>query len=229
MSVFFVHDVNHGIVRPLDRKFRVREINPVDQVSKSQTVHPKNESNISDFQGIVEDSHRNRQQASEQKPEQKKLKAIQTYQENIPDSPKLSLGKVKDIMSDPVIKIFQDQTLDAAWNLMQKNEIHHLVILNDAFEYCGLLSEKNITPYLMKFAKSNKELKAPNELPLSYFCTKDLLSTHPETLLHDLGVAMMEYGLDAVAVSENSKIIGIVTKSDIMKVLLKHQTFEQLA
>ncbi|MFT6907685.1 MAG: putative transcriptional regulator, partial [Oleiphilaceae bacterium] len=64
---------------------------------------------------------------------------------------------------------------------------------------------------------------------LKHFCDQNLLSTHPETELHDLGIAIMEYGLDAIAVSENSKIIGIVTKSDILKVILKHQKFEELA
>ena len=65
MPVFFVHDVNHGIVKPLDRKFRVREISPVDQVSKSKAVHSKDNSNQSDFETIYQKSDK-RQSNSEQ-------------------------------------------------------------------------------------------------------------------------------------------------------------------
>jgi CBS domain-containing protein len=228
MPVFFVHDVNHGIVKPLDRKFRVREINPVNEVAKSQAVHSKEDSNQSDFQSIYPKSD-DEQSNSEQKKSPDRSKAIKSYQENIPPPSKLSLGKVKDIMSSPVVKIFHDKTLASAWSLMLEHDIHHLIILNDEYQYCGLLSEKLITPYLMRYASNQQGKHGPNELLLKHFCDQNLLSTHPETELHDLGIAIMEYGLDAIAVSENSKIIGIVTKSDILKVILKHQKFEELA
>tara|TARA_R110001599_G_scaffold200653_1_gene397413 strand:- start:96 stop:812 length:717 start_codon:yes stop_codon:yes gene_type:complete len=228
MSVFFVHDVNPSTVRPLDRKFRVREISPVQEVSKSQAVHSKDHSSHTDAESISSKSDKG-QSNSEQKKSPDHSKAIKSYQENIPSPSKLSLGKVKDIMSRPVVKIFQDQTLDSAWSLMLEHDIHHLIILNDEYQYCGLLSEKLITPYLMRYASNQQGKRGPNELLLRHFCDQNLLSTHPETELHDLGIVMMEYGLDAIAVSENSKIIGIVTKSDILKVILKHQKFEELA
>ena len=229
MPVFFVHDVNHGIVKPLDRKFRVREISPTQEVSKSQGVHSKDNANLPNFESIYSKSNKEQKHSEQNNPPDNSAKAIKSYQENIPSATKLSLGKVKDIMSSPVIKIFQEQTLETAWNLMLEHDIHHLIILNDTFQYCGLLSEKLITPYLMHYATSQLKKNGPKELPLKYFCDQNLLSTHPETELHDLGVAMMEYGLDAIAVSENSKVIGIVTKSDVLKIILKHQKFEELA
>tara|TARA_R110002072_G_scaffold47597_2_gene130736 strand:- start:3806 stop:4495 length:690 start_codon:yes stop_codon:yes gene_type:complete len=229
MSVFFVHDVNSGIVKPLDRKFRVREINPVQNMTESQAAHSKEMSDNTDFQSVYSKSSSQEQQSEKKTPTEHSQKAIQSYQENIPHSPKLSLGKVREIMSQPVIQIFEDQTLDSAWTLMQEHEIHHLIVLNERYQYSGLLSEKIIIPYLMLFAKNQQDMKSPESLALSYFCDQNLLSTHPETELYDLGIAMMEYGLDAAAVSEGSKIIGIVTKSDIFKVILKHQTFETLA
>ena len=229
MPVFFVHDVNHGIVKPLDRKFRVREISPAEEVSSSQAIHEKTDSDLSDFQTIHSNTRKEQGGQQQKKSSESTQKAIQAYQENIPASPRLNLGKVKDIMSQPIIKIFQDQSLESAWVIMQEHTIHHLIILDDAYHYCGMLSEKLILPYLMSYAQNQRGKLNPRELSLSHFCDQDLLSTHPETELHDLGVAMMEYGLDAVAVSENTKIIGIVTKSDIFKVILKQQTFEELA
>lgn len=228
MSVFFVHDVNHGIVKPLDRKFRVREINPVQDVTESQAVHSKETSDRNDFQSVYAKANPDEQQKPTQTPERSQ-KAIQSYQENTPQASKLSLGKVKDIMSQPIIQVFEDQNLDTAWQLMQEHDIHHLIILNDAYHYSGLLSEKDMIPYLMRYCKQPQAMQNPDSLTLAFFCDQDLLSTHPETELYDLGIAMMEYGLDAVAVSEGAKIIGIVTKSDILKVILKYQTFEELA
>lgn len=232
MPVFFVHDVNHGIVTPLDRKFRVREINPVQEVNATSKIHPKQETDTEDFkhQHAHQDLNASSEEGNQNKePRQssneQSHKAIQAYQENIPP-PKLSLGRVKDIMSHPVISIFQDQNLENAWRLMQQHEIHHLVILNEQYQYTGLLSEKLITPYFMHALKSHDKLRSADAIPLSEFCTQNLLSTHPETELADLGPAMLEYGLDAVAVSEHGKILGIVTKSDLFKVILQHEHFE---
>tara|TARA_R110002167_G_scaffold22114_3_gene79543 strand:+ start:1315 stop:2004 length:690 start_codon:yes stop_codon:yes gene_type:complete len=229
MPVFFVHDVNHGIVKPLDRKFRVREINPASEVSRSQAIHSKTDSDLPSFQTIHSDSHKEQNDQAKQPPSENKQKAIQIYQENIPASPKLSLGKVKDIMSQPIIQVFKNQSLEAAWELMQEYSIHHLIVLDDEYQYCGMLSETLILPYLMSYVQNPHGKRKPSELTLAIFCNQDLLSTHPETELHDLGVAMMEYGLDAVAVSENTNIVGIITKSDVFKVILKQQTFEELA
>tara|TARA_R110001592_G_scaffold66617_4_gene204628 strand:+ start:5380 stop:6069 length:690 start_codon:yes stop_codon:yes gene_type:complete len=229
MPDFFVHDINPNIVKPLDRKFRVREINPAQEVSQSQAVHSKDHSSHTDAERISSKSDQEHHHSEQEAAPDRSAKAIKSYQENIPPSPKLNLGKVKDIMSQPLIKIFQDQTLEDAWNIMQEHEIHHLIILNDAYQYSGLLSEKLIIPYLMHYAGNPQGQYAPKELLLRHFCDQNLLSTHPETELHDLGVVMMEYGLDAIAVSENSHIIGIVTKSDILKVILRQQKLEELA
>jgi len=227
MPVFFVHDVNHGIVTPLDRKFRVREINPTQEVSATQAIHPKQETNSEDFKHHYDKRINAAEERNEQSAEHNQ-KAIQAYQEQAPTD-KLSLGRVKDIMSQPVIHTFQDQSLDGAWKQMQQHDIHHLVILNEQYQYCGLLSEKLITPYLMQLVVHPESLETPDEIKLTHFCKQNLLSTHPETDIADLGPAMLEYGLDAIAVSEHGKIVGIITKSDVFKVILKHQNFETQA
>ena len=234
MPVFFVHDVNHGIVTPLDRKFRVREIDPVPEVNPTQKIHPKQESDTEDFKHHY-DQPKHQASADEDKKQvpiqaanEQNQRAIQAYQEQTPAA-KLSLGRVKDIMSHPAISIFQDQSLEDGWRLMQQHDIHHLVILNEEYQYTGLLSEKLITPYFMQALKQPEKLRTPDAMPLSEFCNQNLLSTHPETELSDLGPAMLEYGLDAVAVSDNGQIVGIVTKSDLFKVILKFQNFDVLA
>ena len=155
MPVFFVHDVNHGIVKPLDRKFRVREINSVPDVSESQAIHSKEASDLADFQSVYSKSNSQEQTPEKNRPSEHSQKAIQSYQANTQRTSKLSLGKVKDIMSQPIIQIFEDQSLESAWMMMQENAIHHLIILNDDYQYCGLLSEQDIIPCVL--LKNHKE------------------------------------------------------------------------
>lgn len=216
MAVFFVHDVGKGIITPLDRKFRVRDIPPTDEVSETQKVRPKTESNPDEFK----DYHQTEKHPTEDASRNKK-KAISAYQEVKPA--RSPLGRVKNIMSSPVLSISKNKSLEDAWRIMEKYEIHHLVILDDNQKYCGMLSEKKIVPFLMK------QLAEQSKLPdnsLESFCRESLLSTHPETQIEDLAPALLEYGLDGIAVFENQQIVGIITYSDILKTILQHQALD---
>ena len=210
MPVFFVHDVGRGIVTPLDRKFRLREIEPAEELSEVQRIHPKTETNPEDFNAYgKKDKHHFT------KPSTSQQKAISAYQEARPD--RSPLGRVKDIMTSPVLNINKGNTLEDAWRIMQKHEIHHLVVLDEEQKYCGMLSEKKIVPFLMNKNAGEQEL---SKSKLEPFCHESLLSTHPETAVEDLALAFLEYGLDAIAVSENQQVVGIVTYPDILKTIL---------
>jgi CBS domain-containing protein len=229
MPVFFVHDVNHGIVTPLDRKFRVREIGPAEEVNSTRAIHPKQETDPENFKHHYDKQrHPGQHMRTEEQNEQpagQQQRAIQAYQEQT-TTPKLSLGRVKEIMSHPLISTFQDQNLQSAWHLMQQHEIDHLIIFNEAYHYCGLLSARKLAPYLIQLIQQPGQVKTAEQIPLTHFCQENLLSTHPETEVTALGPAMLEYGLDAVAVSDNGRIIGIVTKSDVFKVIIRQQRLE---
>jgi len=235
MPVFFVHDIGgKGLVTPLDRKFRVRDIPPTEEINEIPKIHPKNESSPNEYESSAEREKNATRSANQQ--------AAQYYQQSQTKA-FTNLGRVKDIMSSPVLTITQDKSLEDAWRIMQKYEIHHLLIVNAEKAYCGMLSEKKIVPFLMSSAiASNKKRAAenseqdpeqgfekrtrPENTPLSVFCQETLLSTHPNTLVSDLSPALLEYGLDGIAVTDNGEIVGMVTYSDILKIILKTQAFE---
>jgi len=220
MPLFYIHSAGtEEPIKPLSRKFRVREILPTDELSKTQATHSKKESDFSEVlskakQGTIQEDdtqeHSNQQQAA------------QAYRDTQTGS-KLNLGKVRDIMSSPVLTIKKSQTLGEAWGIMQKYEIHHLAIVDTEEMLCGMLSEKLILPYLMSIQSSS--IIQAEDLSLDNFCTQTLVSTSPDTLIKDLVPALLEYGLDGIAVTENGLLSGIATYSDILKVVLKMQAF----
>lgn len=221
MSVFYVHDASRGIITPLDRKFHTRSIEPTEQLSNIQASHQ-------DFSSLVSDNLIPGQ--SRPPVSQKHQQASQAYQANDssdeehPKDNGLNLGVVEDIMSSPVLSATTAQNLNEAWKLMQRYEIHHLAITDEQQDYCGLISEKSILPHLM-ISHAN----GPENTKLSSFCQQSVLSTHPTTQVKDLAIVMLEYGLDGVAVTEQGKLKGIVTYSDILKVMLKQQSLHTQA
>jgi len=219
MPLFYIHSAGTEPVKPLSRKFRVREILPTDELSKTQAIHSKEES---DFGDVLSKAKKGKTQDDEAQEHSNQQLAAQTYRDTQTGS-QLNLGTVRDIMSSPVLTIKKSQTLGEAWGMMQKYEIHHLAIVDTDESLCGMLSEKLILPYLMNM-QSNPSIQAAN-LSLDNFCTQTLVSTSPDTLIKDLVPALLEYGLDGIAVTENGFLSGIATYSDILKVVLKMQAF----
>jgi len=198
MPVFYVHDVRQGNITPLDRRFKVHSVSAGTELNQEQVVHQQPE----------DGRNRDAQQ-----------QAALLYQNNLTTNYD-GLGYVKEIMTSPVLTIKKTEYLSSAWRMMRQHEIHHLAVLDLNNGYCGMLSEKNILPYTMAHPHIH-----PGEIPLKVFCQDTMLSTHPDTLISDLARALLEYGLDSIAVTNNEQgqetLVGIVTYSDILKIILK--------
>jgi len=198
MPVFYVYDVRQGNVTPLNRQFKVYKTTETTKLSDDNLVHKQTDSG--------------RHNADQQQ-------AAKYYQQNLSDKYN-GLGLVKDIMTSPVLTIQKNESLSSAWVVMQQHMIHHLVIVDKQNKYCGMLSEKTILPYTMAHTGTH-----PDDMPLSLFCQETLLATHPDTLISDLARALLEYGLDSIAVTNHDEgkesLVGVVTYSDILKIILK--------
>lgn len=218
MTLFYINNAGPEPLKPLSRKFRVREILPTEEPSSSQAIHTKNES---DFSNVLAKALPRKAQDQKTNQEHSQQQAAQAYRDNQSDS-QLNLGKVRDIMSKSVLTMQIGQTLGEAWRLMQKYEIHHLPVLDPDGRLCGMLSESLILPFLMRPSPAPYE---PEQLPLDTFCQQALISTSPNALIKDLVPSLLENDLDGVAVTENGFLSGIVTYTDILKVVIKMQAF----
>lgn len=195
MPVFFVHDPAQGIVTPLDRKYRVRDIPPTSELTEINRIHPKIESSL---------------------PDQQRSPA-QAYEDNADKFQ--GLGRVVDFMSHPVLSIEQSKSLNQAWLEMSKYEIHHLVIVDADNALVGMLTESAILNVKMK-----SDAVSDEQVPLSIFSQSEVLSTSPDTPIADLAVGLLELGLSGVPVTDNGVVVGMITRSDVLKVFLTQQS-----
>lgn len=223
MSVFYVNDPSRGIVTPLSDKFRIRQILDPEELNEIQKTHRKIESDPENYP-----SHSNGEPDDQDRESQKSAnatKATNAYTETRDQSSEQKITDIaRSVMSSPVISVNINTSLFDAWKLMQQYEINHLAITNDSNLLAGLLSEKNILPHLMK-----QEVLSIGEVPLNTFCQRTLLSATPDTDLYELAQVMLENRLDGIVIIENNTLQGIITYSDIIKVLLKASQLEVFA
>jgi len=220
MSVFYVHEPSRGIVTPLSDKFRIRQILDPEELNEIQKTHRKINPNPENYPSPTQEKNDDKDKES-----QKAAKATKTYTETRDQTSEHSIKDIaRTVMSSPVISVNINTSLFDSWKLMQQHEINHLAITDDSNLLAGLLSEKNILPYLMEQSATSAE-----DISLNIFCQRTLLSATPDTDLYELAQVMLENHLDGIVIIENNTLQGIITYSDIIKVMLKASQLEVFA
>lgn len=223
MSVFFVHEPSRGIVTPLSDKFRIRQILAPEELNEIQKTHQKITSNPENYPPIDDNDQQTLDQQRIEQERDSQIAANAYSETRDQPSDQRFQAFAWSIMSKPVISTSINATLSEAWQLMQHHGINHLAITNENNQLSGLLSEKNILPYLME---NNTAL---NDITLDVFCHHTLLSATPDTDLYELAEVMLENRIDGIVIIENNALQGIITYSDIVKVLLKAKQIETFA
>ncbi len=122
--------------------------------------------------------------------------------------------RVNQIMSSPAITIDKNLSLTNAIDLMRRNEISRLVVLQGG-RIVGVVTEKDLA----------RELGSTRayRLPPGRMHVSNVMSTNPITVPPDLmakraAELMLNHGISGLPVVEGEKLVGVVTKLDFAKV-----------
>lgn len=121
--------------------------------------------------------------------------------------------KAKDIMTQNVVTVSTSTEIYDAMNLLIKHNITGLPVLDDNALLVGVLSEKDMLNLLY-----NEKLK---DNTVGHFMTKNPVSFGPEDNVVDICDCFLENSFRRVLIVENSKLIGIISRRDIIKFILK--------
>jgi tRNA nucleotidyltransferase (CCA-adding enzyme) len=114
-----------------------------------------------------------------------------------------------DIMTSPVITINWDVTIRTAEKIMTKYEVNVLPVMK-SFKYAGLLSREIVEKALFHRLGKNKAID---------FCTIDAASANPHTSIREIEHTMIEQNQRFMPVLENDKIVGAITRTDLLRTL----------
>ena len=118
----------------------------------------------------------------------------------------------KDVSSKDVISIQSNSTVHEASELMKSTGYSQLPVMKDETPV-GSISEKRIFELMMKGTTMSELAATP-----VYKVMNDSYPVIPENLSMNTVTKMMS-DCDAVLVHKNGKIIGMITKSDLLKVI----------
>lgn len=122
--------------------------------------------------------------------------------------------RVTQIMSSPVVTLDKDQPLANAIDLMQRNEISRLVVLQ-AGKIVGMITEKDIAREL---GSSAAYRLPPGRMHVSNAMTPNPITVAPDVKAKRAAEIMLDHDVSGLPVVDGENLTGIVTKLDFAKV-----------
>ncbi|MBL8678192.1 MAG: CBS domain-containing protein [Myxococcales bacterium] len=120
-------------------------------------------------------------------------------------------------MTRTVIVIPPEVTLDLAWGLMQTHRIRHLPVVRSG-ELLGILSDRDVLLHASVGGDGSVVVPAK---PVGAVMTPAPFTITPDTSVATIVRLFTERKIDAAPViSDNGRLIGLVTSTDLLLLLL---------
>ena len=133
--------------------------------------------------------------------------------------------KVKDVMTKDIITIDKDENLKQVLHLMKKHEITKIPVLEEK-ELVGLVTD-NIIAY--KLGSIRKKGVPPSRLHASSVTDKNIECVNPETEVKTILEKVGEPGPTMLCVTENTKLLGVITKADLLPLVKSKKPVKEIA
>jgi len=151
--------------------------------------------------------------------------------------------KVKNIMTKHPVALKQSDSLETVLKVLAKNKISGCPIINSKRQVIGIISETDILnlidvyssikkseslPLLLgilvsgeSFENVKKSLKKILDLPVRDFMVKKVITIDEDDDVYKAARLMNKHGINRLPVVKNDKLVGIITRADIVKALEK--------
>lgn len=159
--------------------------------------------------------------------------------------------KIKDIMNREVRTVHPDTSLAELARLFAETGIHGAPVVDAENRLIGIVTESDVLnatktkyvkynlvyPSIHQFGMEFKEgvayediLKAFDEvkhIPVSQLMTRKVVTAGPDDLVEDITPMMVQKKINRVPIVEKGKLVGIVTREDILRGLFRNQKPEK--
>lgn len=122
---------------------------------------------------------------------------------------------VEDIMTADCMYVTDQSTLQDAYDILKEHEFSQMPILTSEKKILGMINKKIILNFLIEDIENSRTIlsKKLDELYLN-----EVITTEPITDIRRVSKVMLDFKLDAIpVVNKNDVLVGIVSKTDIIK------------
>ncbi|NES01955.1 MAG: CBS domain-containing protein [Okeania sp. SIO2F4] len=136
-------------------------------------------------------------------------KLLDQLKNQIPQPP-----TARDLMSSPVRTIPPDTSIEEAHRILLRYNHSGLSVVDSSRELVGIISRRDIDIALHH---------GFSHAPVKGYMTPQLKTISPETTLPEIEELMVTYDIGRLPVLENNSLVGIVTRTDVLRELHQQQ------
>lgn len=136
----------------------------------------------------------------------------------------MSIRIVRDWMHAPVITLSQTTLLPAARAALEQHHVRRLPIVDEAGKLVGIITQSDIFSVSPSHVTDVQEFNlyyTNAHVPVKEFMTRDVLTVAPDCAISDVAQLMLDHKISGLPVVENGDIVGVITESDIFRLLIK--------
>jgi acetoin utilization protein AcuB len=135
----------------------------------------------------------------------------------------------RDIMSSPVVTLPLTASLSQAWDVVHSKRFRHIPILGADDSLVGILSDRDLLRGTMEAFLSGTTWSTKQvESPIRNLVSHPVLVAAPDAELRAIARVLLEERIGALPiVSEAEGLVGMITRSDILRVMVAHPDFDQ--
>lgn len=136
--------------------------------------------------------------------------------------------KVKDWMIAPVVTVEASSPISAAHHLMKNNNVRRLPVMNDN-KLVGIITIGDVREASPSDATTLSIWELNYlwaQLTAEKIMTRNVLTVTSDTPILDAAEIMLEKKVSGLPVVDNKMLVGILTESDIFRMLIKSRQQE---
>jgi len=123
---------------------------------------------------------------------------------------------VKDIMSKPGVAISKDEIVSVALDLMERKDVTHLLVLDKERGLVGILTAREIMDGLGSYRFQKIQAR---RIYVSALMTEPPIVIEEDEDVRKATDTMISQGLEMIPVTRGSDVVGVVSETDVLKLL----------
>lgn len=182
-------------------------IQPLDPIQRSEYLGPR----------TATSKHKDRRSALE---EFEAAEAISAYkqQQGISNKPKPAV-RAEQIMSTSVVSVQPDTHLNDVRKIVKERRFRHVPVVTADGRILGILSDRDL--FALPVGDDTQETLEPKIV--ADIMTKKVLTATPDTNIREIARVLFEERIGCMPiVDEADQVVGMMTRSDILRALIKH-------
>lgn len=191
-----------------------------DNLEKLQKVRQVNENEQARFhENVAQDETLVIQGASAQdRLEMQSAKGVQAYRDQLHLNQRAPIYHVHQLMSHPVVTIRLDTPLEEAHRHFQAHGFNQMPVLDPQHKLVGMVTVQGL---LRLMTIDQDEVRYLTGKSVADAMSSEVITADPVSDVRRVAKVMVEYHLDGLPiVNEHDHLVGMVTRSDIMRAVM---------